>query len=218
MHILVTMPHPYIEKQYNNLPREVKSRFKIIYNNFYPKSFYRLADFVIGSFPIGGGVAKFDVMALGIPTIFVDNKESILFSYVDFLPASYKYVAQNEDDIIRYAEIFIKNKEERERAGRLLKRHFDKFFEFSKLCKIIRSLFEEKETSNKYNEKLEKKHEITVNEIYLFYHDIKAYASVYLPLFSIKPKDIKHIGKYCLLEFILKSLTYLQDYFEKKGG
>lgn len=186
IHILITKKDKYIERNFSEFPRELKNRFKIMYDVSNPLPYYKVSDFIIESFPVIGGTVRLEAMALGKPVIFIKNNKSGLFSVTDVIPPSYRYIASNNKEVIQHAEVLLKNREEREKAGKLLKRYFDENFAPEKVCMIIKSLLNGKnEIYFRNQDKLS--FNIYEDNKYLFYHDFtyKGFINPYLILLKV---------------------------------
>lgn len=143
LHILITRKDKfqnYIENRFSLLPKECRKRFVILYDVSNPLPYYKIADFVIESFPIIGGTVRLEAMALGKPVIFIENHICPLLSATDAIPNFYKYVARSGEEVVRYAGLFLNNIEERKHAGRLLKEYFDRNFDPEIVCMKVKSL------------------------------------------------------------------------------
>ncbi len=140
VHLLITKKDKYIESKFSRIPEEIKDRFRIIYNVSNPLPYYKIADFIIESFPVIGGTVRLEAMALGRPMIFIRNKRSGLFSVTDVIPPSYKYVAYNEKDIIEYVNIFLQDEGERKKAGEILRKHFYENYTSDRICVRIKDI------------------------------------------------------------------------------
>jgi len=140
VHLLITKKDKYIESKFSGIQGEIKDRFKIIYNVSNPLPYYKIADFIIESFPVIGGTVRLEAMALGKPMIFIRNNKSALFSVTDVIPPSYKYVAYGEKDIIEYANIFLQDEGERKKAGEMLQKHFYENYTPDRICVRIKDI------------------------------------------------------------------------------
>jgi len=170
IHILVTTKSTYIKNKFSQFPKTLKDRFKIVYNVSNPLPYYKISDFIIESFPMTGGTVRLEAMALAKPIIFIRNNKSALISFEEVIPPSYRYIASNEEDIVKYVDLFIKNKEERKRVGESLKNHFEKKFSPSKICIKIRNIFKDDTIlPNLQYENID----LMESDEYLFSYDIK---------------------------------------------
>ena len=170
VHILITMKDKYIENRLCEFPEKLKNRFKVLYNISNPLPYYKVADFIIESFPVIGGTVRLEAMALCKPIIFIKNKRSAIFSVTDVIPKNYSYVACSEEKVIEYATLFIKSEEERKKAGKLLKEYFDENFTPEKICEEIRNVLKDKniQSNSEY-----KNLEILDSNEYLLSYDIR---------------------------------------------
>jgi len=121
-HIFITNPPSdhVLDKYLKKCSEDIKNRF-IIKGPIYDLSpIYDIADFLIETFPYGGGMVRIEAISCGVPIISFKSENYSVFSEIDELPDGYPYVANNNEDIIEYASQLIKNPEKRKKVSKLL--------------------------------------------------------------------------------------------------
>ena len=98
-----------ILKEYRSIDLDIKKRFVITGPFSDLRSIYGIADFLISTFPIGGGLVRLEAMACGLPIVAYHNNRCPLICFDDALPPNYFYLASNEIEIINFSSQFIKN-------------------------------------------------------------------------------------------------------------
>ncbi|RKX56977.1 MAG: hypothetical protein DRP29_08975 [Thermodesulfobacteriota bacterium] len=154
IHILITKPTYYIKKVLKSFSPEIRSRVKLIPGTSDPLPYYKIADFLIESFPVIGGTVRVEAIALGLPIIFIKNNFSGLFSITDAIPENYPYIAESNEDVLEYANLFITNKQLRFDLSKFLTKYFEENLSLKYISNYIKSLF--KDGENTFSVKVKK--------------------------------------------------------------
>ena len=120
-HMLITTAH---SEEFRTNNKDIRKRF--IIDGPFPNldHVYGAADFLISTFPVGGGTVKVESMACKLPLIAINNKKCSLFSFNDDLPKNYPFIASSNQEIVDFASQLIQNPKSREKKGTQL---FDQY-------------------------------------------------------------------------------------------
>ncbi|XGI82748.1 glycosyltransferase [Halorutilales archaeon Cl-col2-1] len=113
---------------------------------------YTESDFLIQTFPVGGGMVSIEAMAFGLPIVAKQLRFPFL-SAPTFLPSEYGFIAETHNDIVNYASKFINNSNDRAKAGNVLKKHFQKTYDPEVVKRNIRELLRDPDKWE-YNQKI----------------------------------------------------------------
>ncbi|RJX19154.1 MAG: hypothetical protein C4575_09115 [Desulforudis sp.] len=140
-HILITTPSSgeIIEKQFKRY-RELRERLivKGPINDLQP--YFIHSDFLIDTFPYGGGLVPLEAAANKVPIIGYSNARCPLFGNAGFLPEDYPFIARRKIEIIEYSEIMLKNRELRDGIGEILFRRYQAQYSPAVVKSLILSL------------------------------------------------------------------------------
>jgi glycosyltransferase involved in cell wall biosynthesis len=88
----------------------------------------RIADFVIESFPLMGGLFRLDTMREGRPIVAVVHPKWPEIFDTGVFPEGYPLVARSNEDVERFSELMIENEELRAELGLCLKNYYEQNF------------------------------------------------------------------------------------------
>ena len=115
-HMLVTTS-PSIVKNHLTSDKDIRRRFIITGPIAKVEPVYGVADLLIETFPIAGGMVRVEAMACKLPIVAFHNRKSPLFSETDALPADYPFVAFTKDEIVEYSSKLLENPMLRKNVG-----------------------------------------------------------------------------------------------------
>ncbi|MFX1392815.1 MAG: hypothetical protein ACFFAH_04490 [Promethearchaeota archaeon] len=121
-HMFVTTP-PSKEYLETILPKDPDIRKRFIINGPFSnlEPIYGIGDFLIDTFPIGGGMVIAGAMSCKVPIVRIHDKQfSLLSNGGGQLPLDYQFVATNINDLIKYISMMIENPKIRKQTGDLL--------------------------------------------------------------------------------------------------
>ena len=139
--LIINRPTNFIKNKIKLFSPEIKKRIKFIPGTSDPLPYYKIADFLIETFPVIGGTVRVEAMALGLPIIFIQNKFSGFFSITNALPEKYPFIAKSNEDVINYANLLINNKNLRLDLSKFLQSYFFKKFSIEKISETLKDLF-----------------------------------------------------------------------------
>ena len=149
-HMFVTdYPPQTTPKELANTPEDVKKRF--IINGPFPnlEPIYGVGDFIIDTFPIGGGMVIVDAMACGLPIVAFRNEEfPILSDGGGELPENYPYITSNYNQFIGHISQLIENQKLRIKAGEQLFNYYNQNLSPNAIRKLLISIING-DTTNK---------------------------------------------------------------------
>lgn len=127
-HMFVTdHPPKTLPDELSNSPDDLKKRF--IINGPFPNlaPIYGAGDFLIDTFPVGGGMVIVDAMACGLPIVSLRNKEfSIVSDGGAEVPQDYPFITTDYNEFIDSISRLIENSQLRKISGKQL---FDYYLE-----------------------------------------------------------------------------------------
>ncbi len=189
-HMLVTDPPKTIPKELLPTNPDIKKRFIITGPFIDLKPVYGTADFLISTFPCGGGMVRAEAMACGIPIIASLNKEFSLLSINDYLPHNYPFIALREIEIINHCSQLIKNPKLREETGKQLYDYFTQKLSPEIVSDLLYNIIEGKTSKNipfsyqPYNEpEIKYNIDYAYSTIYKYYPKIR---SIFFSLLNLK--------------------------------
>ncbi|MFX1277665.1 MAG: glycosyltransferase, partial [Promethearchaeota archaeon] len=149
-HMFVTdYPPKTMPKELEKTSKDIKKRFIINgpFANLEP--IYGVGDFLIDTFPIGGGMVIVDAMACGLPIVAFRN---IGFSIVSDgggeLPIDYPYLTTNYSEFVDYISQLIESSQLRKKAGEQLFNYYQQKLSPKAIGKLLYNIIEG-DTTNK---------------------------------------------------------------------
>ncbi|MGZ7118668.1 MAG: glycosyltransferase [Methanobacterium sp.] len=143
-HIFITNPPPpNILERYLADNSTFKERF--IIDGPFPdlSAYYDMADLLIETFPISGGMVRLEAMACKLPIVAFHNKRFPLFTGQSKLPPDYPFVGSSEDEIINHSSKLIKNQNLRKKIGRDLNNYYKNELSLQKIEEALCSIIED---------------------------------------------------------------------------
>jgi len=123
--------------RFNNAPASVCDRLIWLGRRTDIDALLNIADFLIESFPMAGGVVRVEAMLARIPIVAIRNERWPLMSETDALPQGYPLVAISNEDVVRFSRMLIADHDMRSLCQEQLAKHYQLAFSRSALLSIL---------------------------------------------------------------------------------
>jgi glycosyltransferase involved in cell wall biosynthesis len=103
-------------------------------------SLLRVADFIIESFPLAGGIVRLEAMSAGLPIIAIENVKWPLHSASNFLGNDYPLIASNNEEVVHLSRRLISDNLLRLECAKRLTIIYDANFSESVVLRALKNV------------------------------------------------------------------------------